>query len=168
MSGALIVTAELGAADFARLEDLRQRHYPAERNQVAAHLTIIRALPPSAETETRRRLSEIARGRPPKALLAGVMDLGGGTALRVVSDELDLIREQLVEGLHGLLSSQDMHGWAPHVTIQNKVEAREARALRQELMHSFEPRPLAIVGLGLHHYLAGPWERIGIYKFRGA
>ena len=45
----LILAAELGAEDFAWLEGLRRRHYPAERNRVPAHLTIFHALPPSAE-----------------------------------------------------------------------------------------------------------------------
>ncbi|HEU5286581.1 MAG TPA: 2'-5' RNA ligase family protein, partial [Sphingomicrobium sp.] len=39
-SGALIVTAELGAEDFAWLDALRRRHYPPERNRVPAHLTL--------------------------------------------------------------------------------------------------------------------------------
>ena len=95
------------------------------------------------------------------------MDLGTGTALRVVSDELDLIRDELYDTLHGLLSAQDLGGWAPHITIQNKVLPKEARKLREQLGRGFAPRPLAITGLGLQRYLGGPWERIGIYKFRG-
>lgn len=55
MSGALIVTAEIGAADFAWLEGLRRKHYPPDRNHVPAHLTIFHALPPSAEVEVRNR-----------------------------------------------------------------------------------------------------------------
>ena len=35
------------------------------------------------------------------------------------------------------------------------------------LEQGFEPRPLRISGLGLHRYLGGPWEPLGIYKFRG-
>ena len=100
-------------------------------------------------------------------MLTGLMDLGTGTALRVHSDELDLIRDQLNDALHGLLSAQDTGGWAPHVTIQNKALPEEARRLREDLERNFEPRPLAIAGLGLYRYLGGPWERIGIYKFRG-
>jgi hypothetical protein len=34
MAGALIVTAEMGAEEFAWLDSLRRRHYPAERNQL--------------------------------------------------------------------------------------------------------------------------------------
>ncbi len=53
MAGALIITAEMAVPDLAWLDQLRRRHYPAERNQVPAHLTMFHALPPSAEGEVR-------------------------------------------------------------------------------------------------------------------
>jgi hypothetical protein len=84
----------------------------------------------------------------------------------VVSPDLDRIRSELAEEFHGVLGAQDI-GWRPHVTIQNKVAPKVARALKASLELDFRPRPLAISGLGLHRYLNGPWERIGIYPFRG-
>lgn len=95
------------------------------------------------------------------------MDLGGGVAFRVVSSGLDTIREELAEGLHGLLSAQDSGGWRPHITIQNKVAPKEARALKARLESEFRPRRLVIHGLGLRRYLGGPWEKLGVYAFRG-
>jgi hypothetical protein len=166
VTGALIVTAELGTEDLAWLDALRRRHYPPERNQLAAHLTIFHALPPSAETEVRRRLVELTAGPPPAATIVGLMDLGGGVALRIVSDALEAMRNELADSLHGLLTAQDSAGWRPHVTIQNKVEPREARSLRQLLERDFSPRPLKITGLGLHRYLGGPWETLRVFAFR--
>lgn len=167
MAGALIVTAELGAADLAWLDGLRRRHYPPERNRLPAHLTMFHALPPSAEPELRARLGGLANAPPPMATLAGLLDLGGGVAFRIVSDDLDAIRAALAEDMHGLLSAQDAHGWRPHVTIQNKVPNRDARELKAWLERDFRPRPLAIAGLGLHRYLGGPWETLGSWRFRG-
>jgi hypothetical protein len=166
MAGALIVTAELGQSDFSWIEGLRRAHYPPERNQVPAHLTIFHALPPSAETELRTRLAHIVRQTAPTAIIAGLMDLGGGVAFRIVSPELDRIRSELAEGLHGLFGAQDSGGWRPHITIQNKVPPKIARALKDSLERTFSPRPLAIAGLGLHRYLDGPWERLAAYPFR--
>ena len=165
---ALIVTAQLARPDQAWLDDLRRRHFPPERNQLPAHLTIFHALAPSAEPEVRSRLSELVRQARPHAHIAGLMNLGGGVAYRVVSDDLDRIRGQLSESLHGLLGAQDAGGWRPHITIQNKVAPRQARELQAELESGFRPRPLAISGLGLHRYLGGPWEELAIYPFRGA
>ena len=167
MAGALTVTAELGAEDFAWLNSLRRRHFPPERNQLPAHLTMFHALPPSAEGEVRGRLSALAAERPPDAMIAGLMNLGGGVAFRIVSDELDRIRELIARDLHGLLSAQDAGGWRPHVTIQNKVAPKQANALLASLEPGFRPRPLSIAGLGLHRYLGGPWGPVATYPFRG-
>jgi hypothetical protein len=104
--------------------------------------------------------------RPPKAGVEGLMNLGGGVAFQVVSPDLDRIREQLAQELHGLLGAQDSGGWRPHVTVQNKVLPKVARALLATL-GDFSPRPVGISGLGLHRYLGGPWEQIAIYAFRG-
>jgi hypothetical protein len=167
MAGALILTAKLGRDDFAWLEGLRRAHYPPERNQVPAHLTIFRALPPSAESEIRARASELAREKAPQAMVAGLMDLGGGVAFRVVSLGLDQIHDDLALDLHGLLGAQDSGGWRPHITIQNKVAPKVAWALIAELERHSQPRPLAISGLGLHRYLDGPWQDLASWSFRG-
>lgn len=167
MAGALIVTAELGAEDFAWLEGLRRRHYSPERNRVPAHLTMFHALPPSAEGEARSRLAAAACMPVPRCRLEGLMDLGEGVAFRVVSPDLDRLRAQLAEDFHGMLGPQDRGGWRPHVTIQNKVAPRTARALIASLERDFRPRPLAVRGLTLHRYRDGPWETLQTYVFRG-
>ena len=167
MAGALIVTAELGPADLAWLDRLRRAHYPAERNRLPAHLTMFHALPPSAEGEVRARLSRLANRGAPAATIAGLMDLGGGVAFRIVSPDLDQIRGELSQDLRGLLGAQDAGGWRPHVTIQNKVPPKAARSLLANLERDFRPRRLAIGGLGLHRYMDGPWEEQAVYPFRG-
>lgn len=166
MAGALIITAELAQDDFSWIEGLRRAHYPRERNQVRAHLTMFHALPPSAEGEVRARLAQIVRRPAPIAMIAGLMDLGGGVAFRVVSPDLDRIREELTDDLHGLFGAQDNRGWRPHITIQNKVAPKTARALKDSLERGFSPRPLGLRGLGLHRYLGGPWEPLADYPFR--
>ena len=169
MAGPLIITAELGKADFAWADGLRKQHFPPERNQVPAHLTLFHALPPSVEDEVRRALRRVAgEHAPPKATLSGLMSLGGGVAFRVHAPELDTIRNELAEAFHGLLSAQDGGGWAPHITVQNKVTASVARDLMTSLEQGFEPRLLAIRGLLLSRYLGGPWEPLGGFRFRGA
>lgn len=163
----MIVTAELAPADLAWLDALRRRHYPADRNQLPAHLTMFHALPPSLEGEARHRLALAASAEAPCAIIAGLMDLGGGVAFRVVSEGLDRIRNNLVVAFHGMLGAQDSGGWRPHVTIQNKVPMLEARRLLETLEVGFQPRPLGIRGLGLHRYLGGPWQTLRTWPFRG-
>ncbi|GAA4017058.1 hypothetical protein GCM10022280_15230 [Sphingomonas swuensis] len=168
MSGALIVTAALAPEDFAWLDGQRRAHFPPERNQLAAHLTMFHALPPSAEEEAGRVLAREAAGSPPPhATVAGLMNLGRGVAYRIVSDELEAVRRAIAEHFHGHLTAQDSQGWRPHVTIMNKAQPAAARALLGELERDFRPRLLKIAGLELHRYLGGPWERIGRWSFRG-
>jgi 2'-5' RNA ligase superfamily protein len=165
--GALIVTAEFATDDFAWLEGLRRKHYPMDRNQVPVHLTMFHAFPPSALDDVRRQLSIHAAGSPPRASIEGLMDLGGGVAFRVASDDLDSIRSEIADHFHGMLGMQDAAGWRPHITIQNKVAPKVARALLEELARDFRPRALGIAALSVHQYLNGPWETLGRYAFRG-
>lgn len=163
----IIVTAVFGDGDNGWLQSLRRAHYPPERNRVPAHLTLFHHLPPGIERELSARLADHAAGPAPRAVMAGIMDLGGGTALRIDSEGLEAIRADLAHAFLGLLTPQDQAGWRPHVTIQNKVTPREAKALQQTLRETFTQRPLAIRGLASWRYRGGPWEAIRSHAFRG-
>ncbi len=128
---------------------------------------MFRHLPPSVEAELGRRLAAYAATPAPRAAIAGIMDLGEGTALRVESEELEDIRYDLALALRGLLTPQDMAPWQPHVTVQNKVEPKQARALQARLRAGFERRPLAVKGLAVWRYRDGPWEPARQFVFRG-
>jgi hypothetical protein len=166
-SAPLIVTALFGPGDDGWLQEMRRKHFPPERNQVPAHLTLFHHLAPSAEAALLRRLAIYAATPAPRAETAGIIDLGAGTAYRVLSEELEDIRADLAEAMHGLLTPQDQAPWRPHITIQNKVEPREAKQLQQQLRTTFQPRPLALRGLAAWRYLGGPWELVRKFTFRG-
>lgn len=163
----IIVSALLAPADFAWADGLRRAHFPPERNHLAAHLTLFHHLPPSSEGELRQRLAQATRRPRPPATATGVMNLGRGVAIRIASPELAAIRAELAEAFTGLLTPQDMGGWRPHVTVQNKVEPAAARALLAELEALPWPRPLAIAGLACWFYRGGPWELVSRHMFRG-
>lgn len=165
MTGPIIVTALFGPEDDAWLQQLRRLHYPPERNRVPAHLTLFSQLPPTLRAELSERLGRATDAPAPRAVIAGVMDLGTGTAFRVQSSGLEEIREELADAFHGLLVAPDLAPWTPHVTIQNKVEPREARRTQQLLKAGFEPRPLAIRGLASWRYEDGPWTQIRTHAF---
>ena len=164
----LIVTAELPADLQAWANALRREHYPPERNQLDAHVTLFHALPPSCEEELRGLLADTAREHAPvPARLEGVMSLGGGTALLLLSPAMLALRRELAERLHGLLSAQDSGEPRLHVTVQNKVFAKEAKALQAQLAAEITPRDFRFAGLALHRYLGGPWEPLKRWSFRG-
>ena len=167
MTGApIIVSALLGAEDFAWLNGLRRAHFPPERNQLDAHLTMFHHLPPSLEGEVKQRLAVLTNCKPPTAMADGLLNLGRGVAVRISSPQLEAVRAQLAQAFVGLLAPQDAAGWRPHVTIQNKVQPATARALLASLAADFRPRPVRIAGLASWWYRGGPWELLSRHSFR--
>lgn len=162
----IIVSALFGADDFAWLNGLRQAHFPPERNQLGAHLTLFHHLPPSLEPELKQRLINATRRSPPPATAEGMMNLGRGVAIRIRSPELSDIRSELADAFSDMLIPQDAGGWRAHVTIQNKAHPAEARALLSLMEKDFRPRPVRIAGLAAWWYRGGPWELIARYAFR--
>lgn len=163
----LIMTATMGESDFAWADNLRQQYFPPERNMIAAHITLFHHLPPGALSEVKSSIFELTRNnKPPTASLQRLIHLGFGVAYQIHSPELLAMRMELADQFHGLLTVQDQQTPRLHVTIQNKVTAKESKQLFAELSAEFEPRPLLIKGLGLNYYMDGPWETIGQWSFR--
>ena len=164
-----IVTAELPGEIFAWANGLRTAHFPPERNHLAAHVTLFHAFAPSLREELPRELARLAgEYAPPEAQLDGLMDLGGGTAISLRSADLLAIRDEIAERFHTMLTAQDRGGKRLHITIQNKVERKAARALQDALGPTLEPHAFRFTGLGLHRYLGPHWEPVGAWKFRRA
>lgn len=162
----IILSALFGPEEFAWLNGLRRAHFPVERNQLDAHLTLFHHLPPSLAPELKQRLGQLTQRPAPPALADRLINLGRGTAVGIQSNELLLLREDLARDFSGLLSPQDAANWRPHVTIQNKVSPAQAHALQDQLAHDFRPRPIRIVGLAAWWYRSGPWELMARYPFR--
>ena len=164
-----ILTAQLPADLAAWATSLRTQHFPPERNYLNAHVTLFHALPRFCEEELRDLLKAlVAQYAPPPAQLEGLMSLGGGTALKLSSEMILEIRARIADHFHGLLTAQDQHRPRLHVTIQNKVTSKEAKALQAELEPQIEPRDFAFSGLELHIYRGGPWESVRDWRFRGS
>ncbi|MEI6643573.1 MAG: 2'-5' RNA ligase family protein [Novosphingobium sp.] len=167
-AAALVVTAELPQPLQARAEGLRRAHYPATRNRVPAHVTLLRALPPRVEHEARGLLAALAAELPPPpARLTGIMDLGTGTALAIESPALLDCREMIAARFHGMLTLQDEAAPRLHVTVQNKVARAEAKALQAMLGGDLQAERFTFAALALHRYRAGLWEPAGRWPFRG-
>ena len=164
----LILTAELPPDLHRWATDLRRRHFPPERNFLEAHVTLFHALPPQIAPELCTLLARLAGEiAPPPARLEGVMNLGGGTALRIASPPILELRARIAEHFRGMLTAQDQHTPQLHVTIQNKVAPVEARALQQDLTGVVVPRDFTIPGFALYRYRGGPWDSVRRFPFRG-
>jgi len=81
-----IVTAELPPDLFKWADALRRTHFPPERNWLQAHVTLFHSFAPSLRRELPALLARIAAEyAPPSARIDGLMDLGQGPALAIVS-----------------------------------------------------------------------------------
>ena len=164
----LIVTALLPPELQARMDALRRAHFPPERNHLRAHVTLFHALPPSCEAELRQVLARMtAQHPPPPGRLEGVMSLGQGTAVKLASPALLALRSELADHFETLLTPQDQHSPRLHVTVQNKVSAREAKALQAQLSPQLQPQDFRFAGLSLNAYCGGPWRLLKSWSFRG-
>ena len=164
----IIMTAQMGKADYAWANNLRRLHFPPERNKISAHITLFHHLPPQALDEIKSAVVSLTGSSPkPEAMLSGLIHLGKGVAYQLHAPQLLSQRMELADRFAGLLIAQDQQTPRLHITIQNKVESGKARDLYNELSIEFEPRPFAIHGIGLHYYVDGLWQDIGIWPFRG-
>ena len=166
LAAPIIVTALFGGEDQAWFDRQRKAFFPPERNHLAAHLTLFHHLAPGLLPELKQRLNGHTRGiAAPPARIAGLLSLGRGVAYRIESDALEDIRDSIGQAFAPMLNPQDRAGWRPHVTVQNKVAPRDARALLERLEHEFAPRTVRIAGLATFYYRGGPWEAISRHMF---
>ena len=163
----LLVTAELPPDILAWADGLRRAHYPPERNRLRAHVTLFHALPPSAESELRNLLADLARRPPVEARISGIMNLGRGTAFDVDSPEMVELHDLIADRMHGMLTMQDDRILRLHITVQNKVQPARAKALQAELRETLERRAFRFRGFGLYAWEEGLWRPIAEFPFRG-
>lgn len=163
----LILTAKMEPHAQQHFQALRDRHYPPERNIVPAHITLFHHLPGAELAPIVDRLKAVARGtRAARVEVAGIRSLGRGVAYDLRSPDLEELRAELAHAWGTLIVPQDREGFRPHVTVQNKVGSREAKALLDELSASFRPWTFIVDGLLLWRYLGGPWESVSETRLR--
>lgn len=162
----LILTLRFDPASFARFDAARRRHFPPERNFIPAHLTLFHHLPAEAEPDMVATLALLAAATAPfPVAITGLRFLGYGSAYRVEGPPLLALRAALAARWAGRLTRQDAASFQPHVTIQNKAPANEAKALFAELSAAFAPFEAEATGLLLWRYRGGPWEAAGEFAF---
>ena len=164
----LILTLAFEAEAQARFDALRLRHFPPARNHVPAHVTLFHALPGLQLQAIRAALVAACQVRPAMTVsVAGLRPLGRGVAYEMRSDELSAFRGQLAKAWRDWLTPQDAQGYRPHLTIQNKAPADEARHLLEAMRASFAPFAVRVHGVTLWRYLGGPWARLEGFAFAG-
>ena len=159
-----IVTLQMDADSQMRFNTLRESHYPAHLNRIAAHLTLFHALPKSEDV--RVILQQEAHVRQPFLMrVSGVMSLGRGVAYAIESSELQALHKRLRTAYQPYLTPQDRQPLRPHVVVQNKVSGDQSKLLRAQLLAEFTPWEIKAEGLEWWNYLGGPWKLREWFRF---
>lgn len=163
----LVLTLQLDGGSFAKLNTLRRRYYPPERNLVPAHLTLFHQLPGERAREVRALLALVAKSQRRIGIAPGELrEMGRGVALFLRSPQLAALRDQLAREWGPWLTQQDQAGFQPHVTIQNGVAAPQARQTLRELQGELGRLTVEGTGLQLWRYLGGPWQDLAVFRFQ--
>lgn len=163
----LILTLAFDESSFAFFEQQRRRYFPPKWNFVPAHLTLFHRLPGEQLSSIRETVEAACSERYCFGLdVTGLRSFGRGVAYVLESPELSAMREHFALRWNDWLTPQDRQNHKPHVTIQNKVDPTQARALFEDLSDTFEPFHVTGIGLDLWWYRGGPWEKAGTFGFQ--
>lgn len=163
----LLVTAELDAESFTRLDGLRRRYFPPERNFLPAHVSLFHHLLPGEHGAVARALTEAARRPCPTLRFGRLRRLERGMAVDVEAPELAEAHRELARVFAAWLTPQDRQPFRPHVTLMNKATPAEAEAAFAGLgagWAGWEGRGEALL---LWRYLGGPWALDSRFAFSG-
>jgi 2'-5' RNA ligase len=152
-----VLTLKLDERSFQRLATMRRQYFPAIRDRVPAHLTLLHQLG-AIQISRLLEMRKYLLAEPLFGLeFCGLRLMGQGVAVDVRSSRLQSLRDALVAVAGGELTGQDQQRFQPHVTVQNKVPAAEARAAYAQLSAAFLPWRGAGRGVLVWRYLGGPW-----------
>jgi hypothetical protein len=160
----LILTLALEENAFEFFNALRKIYFPADKNQLEAHLTLFHLLPnePLVVEVVERTCTEN------NILLLQVIGpslTGNGVAYKIESDELMRLHGTLQQQWKDFLIPQDLQKLWPHITIQNKVSPEEAKELLDFLTQNFSSFTTQGTGLQLWEYHGGPWKLFREFDF---
>ncbi len=162
----LILTLQFDERSFAFFDEQRRRYFPPGRNFIPAHLTLFHHLPGEQLAKIQEDIEALASRHQPFTLhVEGLRSLGRGVAYTLASHDLAKMRRHLAQTWNDWLKPQDRQNHNPHVTVQNKVDPTQARALLEGLSGSFKPFQAEAVALDLWWYRGGPWEKVRSFPF---
>ena len=167
----LILTLALDPASQRFFEGQRQRWFPSSANLIPAHVTVFHHLPGEQLPRLHADLATLCAAEKPSAFsLARLMFLGRGVAYALDATAAAAFRARLAALWQGgadplSLTAQDRQPWRPHVTVQNKADPAQARALHAHLSRDFAPFAGMATGVTLWRYLGGPWRHEADFPF---
>lgn len=164
----LLVTLGFDAETFDRLDGLRRRYFPPDRNVVPAHISLFHDLPAEERDAVAAALADASAGLGPIALRFGpVRRLGTGMALGVEAPALLALHARLAREFRAWLTPQDRQPYRPHLTIMNKATPAAAAEAFDHVRAGWQPFEGIGDAIRLWAYLGGPWAPLDRHAFGG-
>jgi 2'-5' RNA ligase len=164
-TGVLILTVRIDEGSQQFFDELRLKHFPADRNFLQAHLTLFHQLPDQPATIS---ILKDFTAHNFQMEVTKLINLGAGVAYRIEGEQLSHLRASLVQLFSKDLIPQDKQGFRGHITVQNKTTPEQARELLAALSEDFKPFRVQALGLDLWNYLGGPWSHQQYFPFHPA
>lgn len=167
MQTPLILTVQLDEKSQLFFNQKRKQYFPPERNFLDAHLTLFHHLPDDEEIIINSIERHSAKQKSFVLQITEVKSIGKGVAYKIESNELISLHKKLQKEWAEYLTTQDRQGLWPHITIQNKVTAEEAKETLEKEKNNFSPFAAQAEGFTLWRYLNGPWQWYHSFPFAG-
>lgn len=165
----LLVTLGFDPPTFGRLDGLRSRFFPPERNFIPAHISLFHHLPGSEEPAIDAALREAAGSTGPIDLrVRTVRKMDRGMLLVVDAPPLAQVHGRLARDFGPWLTPQDRQPFRSHVTIMNKADREVAARAYRDFQAVWGPFDGVGDRLLLWEYRGGPWEFVAEYPFTRA
>lgn len=155
----LLVSLKMDDNAFAHFNALRTKHFPPAKNRFEAHITLFHWLPGDQKSTILADMQTLADQHAPFTLqVMDVWRLKNGVAYRLESDIAQQIYRDLRQRWHEWMEPEEQQRpFIPHITVQNKVEPEEAKALCETLTARFQPSTIHAVGLDMWELRDGMW-----------
>jgi 2'-5' RNA ligase len=147
----LILTLKLDKSTQSLLTNLRNKHFPNNRNYLAAHVTLFHAIPAHRYPELDEHLQfradqtkgfEVFVGEPKKMGARGVMvtvrDRPHGKIARIHDDVQQFLQSKVREEKDRLTEQDSGMMSKAHVTVMNKAEEDEVEECLKAVEREFE------------------------------
>lgn len=167
MQTPLILTLELNETAQIFFNKKRKEHFPPERNFIEAHLTLFHHLPDNEHKIITTIEALCSYQKTIELVVKEPVSIGKGVAYKIESKALIALHKKLQKEWMDLLTMQDRQGLWPHITVQNKVTAEQAKQTWQAEKETFVPFTALANGLSAWRYLNGPWQAYRQFSFAG-
>ncbi len=145
------------------LNQWREQYFPESINYLQAHITLFHKL----DLEKFESMDELPA--QPKNNLELNFDkvyfLGKGFAIEALCPPLLEFHHRFQKLYFSELSKQDQQKKKLHVTLQNKVSPDKAKKDFEDFKVKFQGFRGEAIGLSLHHYQGGPWQKVKDFMF---